>query len=165
MRTKIFFLLVSAGAFGQHNFITENNEIIWQGVYQSELSKEDIKDLIKKDPVLTTIAEDFVGVSVPVDLDCDQTQPIFMRNQIQFFTAIDFKEGKYRVTVSKIELLPSTTASLYGVETTNNPIPYEDYQVKKNGELRTGKMLQNSRECLNKYLQEKFSLKEPSDDW
>ncbi|MGM1056053.1 MAG: hypothetical protein ACQEWG_09225 [Bacteroidota bacterium] len=165
MRALFFFLLISAGAFGQQNFTTENNEVVWQKIYESELSKDDIKEIIEKDPVLTSVAENFIGVSVPVKLDCEQTQPIFMRDQIQYFTSIDFKEGRYRVTVSKIELLPSTTASLYGVETTNNPVPYNDYQVKKNGELRTGKMLQNSRECLNKYLQEKFNFKKSSDDW
>lgn len=88
-----------------------------------------------------------------------------MRDQIKFFSTIDFKDGRYRVTVSKIELVPSTSASLFGVETTNNPVPYEDYQVKKNGELRTGKMFRNSRKCLDKFFQEKFNLMKTSNDW
>ncbi len=165
MRTFILFIFISAGAFGQEHFNIENNQIVWQKVYETELNKEDITQLLKKDPELSSIAESLTGTSNPLKLDCEQTQPIFMQDQIQYFTAIDFKEGRYRVTIKKIELLPSNSVSLYGVETSNNPVPYEDFQVKKNGDLRTGKMLQNSRECLENYFQKKFNFKKSSDDW
>ena len=126
---------------------------------------DEIKEILKKDSELSSLSEGLTGTSKAVKLNCEETQPIFMHDQLQFFTVLEFKEGRYRVTVNKIEIIPSTTASLYGVVSTNSPIPFEDYQVKKTGELRPGKMLQNSRNCLDQYLQEKFNFKKSSTNW
>jgi len=167
---KIFlFLFITSGMYAQspENFSIENSKVIWEHVYTSSLTSEEIKEILSKDAVLSPIAENFSGTTNSVDPNCQETQAIFMYGQLQFFTSIDFKEGKYRATVSGIQIIPSNTISLYGVESTNNPTAYEGFIIKNSKEeFRTNSMAQNSLNCLNTYFLSTFEFKKTlKEDW
>ncbi len=159
---KLFLIAFLAPIFGfsqeNSNFKAENNSLTWEKVYESDLTSEEIKDLLNKDATLHNLAEGFTGQSSPEKIKCSPTTPIYMRDKVQFFAKIEFKEGRYRVQVSKLEFTPSVTIELGGVRTSESQVPIEDYQLKKNGDLRTGKMHNNSRACLDKYFSDKFAF-------
>lgn len=167
MRSIIILCLVlfSISASAQDNFTIENNKIIWQQVYESELSDAEIKTLLKSNAILSEVSGDLTGTSRPEKISCAETTPIYMRDDLQYFTQIEVKEGRYRVTLSNFRFSPSVVVSLYNVETTNNTVAIEDYMQNNKNELRTGKMHTNSRDCLNRYFQEVFKFGKVYSDW
>lgn len=165
----LLLLFITSGMFAQksENFRIENSKVIWEHVYTSNLSQQEIKEILSKDAVLSPITSNFTGTTNPVDPNCEESQAIFMYGQLQYFASIDFKEGKYRVTVSGIQIIPSNTISLYGVESSSNPSPYEGFIIKNSRDaFRTNNMAQNSLSCLNNYFLTTFEFKETSKkDW
>lgn len=149
----------------QENFTVDNDQISWQKVYETELSKQEIQEQLRQHPALSQIAENFSGTAKPTALNCEQSQAIYMRYPLQFFSNIEVKEGKYRVTVSRIEFIPEVSAEVFGIETNNNPEPWEDYAVKNSGEFRSNKMVQNSMNCIDLYLTELFKFNIQDTDW
>jgi len=165
----IFYLLFSSVLTAQNseNFSIENSKVIWEHVYSANISQEEIKEILSKDAILSPIATNFTGTTNPVDPNCQESQAIFMYGQLQYFATIDFKEGKYRVTVSGIQIIPSNTISLYGVESTTNPSAYESFIIKNSrDDFRGNNMAQNSLNCLNNYFLTTFEFKETlKEDW
>lgn len=161
MRTIIFFLFISVGAFGQQNFKYENNQVVWEKVFDTELTQEEIKGIMKNDPWLSAIADDFEGDTGRFHVSCDQKI-----SGVQFYTTIDFKDKRYRVKINHIQFAPSRPDILFGEVPFDTIVPFEPSQVNhRKGELLNNKVAENSRECLNTFFQKKFSFKNPLDQW
>lgn len=110
-------LLLTFYSFAQesvNNFTVKDNEIIWQKGYDTPLSFQALTDVIKSSGLVNNIqvAENKVsGELKPIDADfkaagySEMLTPMYVsRSHIAGFMIIDYKEGKYRVTLSKIEI-------------------------------------------------------------
>lgn len=158
MKLIIFLLFISTGVCGQNNFKVENNQVVWQKDYDTKLTKEDIRRSIQNDPLLSGIAESFAGPSHNVELNCDQTN--LTGKRVQFFATVDIEESGYRVTINKIQTMLSRIDELFGDRTSRKKVPIETFQLR-NGELQA--YGSESRECLDKLFQKKFSFKKTED--
>lgn len=161
----LYMVLFSVSAIAQDNFKAESNNIIWQQVYDSNLSEDEIKAQLRSNAILSEVAGNLTGTSMPEKISCAETTPIYMRDALQYFTQIEVKEGRYRVTLSNFQFTPSVVVSFYNVETSNAPVAIEDYMLNNSGEMRTGRMHTNSRDCLNRYFQDFFSFSKVNNDW
>lgn len=109
----LFILLFTVVLNAQHDFKIESNDLYWQKVYESDLTKEDILTALKtsgKFENVESIGNSIVAdiLKFPLDLGGRSRMnfPIYMTtsNFIGKVT-IDFKDGRYRVTVRNIQLL------------------------------------------------------------
>lgn len=159
--------LIPLFSFSQEhqNFKIENNILTWEKVYDSNLNSTEISVILKKDAVLNSLSESFTGQSTPQKIKCAETQAIFMDGSFQYYASIEFKEGRYRVQVSNIEVIPSMTIELYGVRSSEGPDPYSGIILKKDKNFRKNNMAQRSLECLNEYFSNKFEFTSIEKDW
>jgi hypothetical protein len=167
MKKAIFLslFLISLASFAQDNFQIQSQQLTWQKIYNLDLDKNQIQDLLKKDPILQPIAQDFSGQSHPDKVSCSNL--IFMQDQFQYFATVDFKPGKIRVTVTNINFIPSSTVELYGVQSSGAPVNAAAYFITKKGELKTAARLKDALACLDGYLTKKFQFaaQDPGQNW
>ena len=108
---------VSATTHGQetvNNFQLDNTEIIWQKVFETKLTFEELKEKVKDSGLLDKIEigdNKISGDLKPIDADfkgagfTEMGTPIYIsRSHFTGFTIVEFKDGKYRVTLKKIVL-------------------------------------------------------------
>ncbi|MEJ6982394.1 hypothetical protein WG906_18155 [Pedobacter sp. P351] len=123
LASLLFLTVFSFAQESVNNFTVKDNEIIWQKVYDTPLSFQALTDVIKSSGLINNIqvAENKIsGELKPIDADfkaagySEMLTPMYVsRSHIAGFLNIDYKEGKYRVTLSKIELTQNTaTGSL-----------------------------------------------------
>lgn len=97
-----------------NNFSTDNGKIIWQKILETELNFDQLTDKIKESGILEnieisenkilgqtkSIEADYIGAGYGV-----MTTPIYVaRSFFDGFALIEFKDGKYRVTLKNIML-------------------------------------------------------------
>lgn len=169
MRNFIYILFVvgfSLKAQDRGNFKVENGQIVWQKIYHTSLSEDQIKKAIQADPILNPMAADLSGTSNPVKVDCNKSLPIYMDGQVQYFGRIEVKEGRYRITVSNINIIPSMTISFMGARSGENPTPLETYQIRtRDQQLKNNSLATNTIGCLDAYFWKTFAFRLPEDDW
>lgn len=113
----ILFFSCSFNAISQKyetNFIAENNKMIWQKVFSTDMDFDQLTSLVKESGVLETFeVEDskIVGQSRLIEADYngagfgEMSTPMYIsRSFFDAFCIIDFKEGRYRVTLKNIML-------------------------------------------------------------
>ena len=158
---SLLLILLAFGKNTAQNFNAADGAITWQKVYESDLSQDQIRDLLSKDAQLAAIAPNFSGRTEGVALNCDGSMPLYMEGLLTYFVTMDFKDGRYRVSISDLQLIPSQTISLYGVESSTAPVALEDYQLRRSdGEFRKNAMAKRIMECMDQYLAGKFEFKE-----
>lgn len=118
---KIISFIIAFNLFGLvwgqdtiNNFYAEENDIIWQKVYETTLTYERLLDIVAESGLfvktdimenkltgdLKSIKADYKGAGYS-----EMGTIIYIsRNFITAFAIIDYKEGKYRVTLKKIVL-------------------------------------------------------------
>jgi hypothetical protein len=101
----------------------------------------------------------------PFKIECDFDMPIYMRDEFTYYVTIDHKAEKYRVTVTNIRLIPSTTISLFDVTTSESSISFSEYVVKKSGELKSNQLTEKVIDCIYKKFQIDFNFKKITSDW
>jgi hypothetical protein len=97
-----------------NNFLPENNQIIWQKIFETEMDFNELALKIKESGILVKpeIEENkILGQTKPIDADYkgagygEMSTPIYVaRSFFDGFAVIDFKDGKYRVTLKNIML-------------------------------------------------------------
>ena len=109
-------------------FSVKENFIVWTKIYDT------VPDLeaIKRNPLLEFTSEEggMIKKSRPIPLTqrrLDEISGSFMISQ---------KDGRYKVEVTNVREIPSTTIEVLGVSTTNSDIPIEKYKIDKNGQLK-----------------------------
>lgn len=172
---KVLFIIIfcsfSLPGFAQinPNFHLDERLLSWSYVFTSDLSQQEIQNILRTDPHLNPISNNFTGQSIPARLKCDDTVAIYFEAPLSFFANIQFKEGRYKVEISNITLSPTYTMNLGIVQTSNTPEALERYVVKNNSaELRSGSLHQTALDCLDAYLLEKFLFDEVNpqkNDW
>jgi hypothetical protein len=88
-----------------------------------------------------------------------------MDGQFQYFSTIDFKEGRYRVQVNNIQIIPSMTLSIGGVRSSEAPVAYSDIMLRNDNTFRKNKLAQRSLECVDQYFLNKFAFISTENDW
>jgi hypothetical protein len=113
----LFFTLITLH-FNQNeneNFLIENNQVVWQKTYETELSKETIIDKIKTVGKFENISvsEDKITAEIK-DLSIDykgygeseMSTPMYLsRSSVKAFCVFEFKEKKYRVTLKNMKFV------------------------------------------------------------
>ncbi len=97
-----------------NNFSAENNKIIWQKVFETELNLNQLTEKIKESGILEDIEigeNKILGQTKPIDADFkgagfgEMSTPMYIaRSFFDGFALIEFKDGKYRVTLKNIML-------------------------------------------------------------
>ncbi|MBR5175411.1 MAG: hypothetical protein IKW89_05720 [Bacteroidales bacterium] len=137
-------LLLSVTAFAQvDNFSVSDGKVYWQRVYPTDLSHEELLDVIVKAGTFMDILDGDVITFRIVRGKIDFKELGFSRgslpmyvsgNDVSCFVTVQIKDGKYRVTVDNIILTENVTAGVFKEGTENQ---LETYALKQ-GELTSG---------------------------
>lgn len=119
---KIIFALLLSIAFSlpqqeNENFQIINGGLIWQKVFNTKMTKEDMITTIKKSGLIEIVEiknDQLIGHFRKVTLDyrgfgsSEMSTPIYIsRNFLNTFVIIEFKENRYRVTIKNMQLIQS----------------------------------------------------------
>ena len=166
-------LLLSVTAFAQvDNFSVSEGKVYWQRVYPTDMTHEELLDVIINAGTFTDILDGdvitFRVIRGKIDLKnlgfSRGTVPMYVSgNDVSCFVTIQIKDGKYRVTVDNIILTENITAGVFK-EGTENQI--ETYAVRQ-GELTSGFQKKPSK-VYNGYFSNLFLFQKKSyidDEW
>lgn len=117
-------ILISANAYAQHNFqITENAKVIWQKVYESSANIDQLQEMLFNSGKFNDIAvlNDKITCwlnETPIDYaqagyNSSQISMLVRDNNIKCFATIQFKEGRYRVTLEQVQFIHRFDSSLF----------------------------------------------------
>jgi len=125
MKKFVFlFALISFTAVAQetNNFKIESYELMWQYVYETDLTQEEVlQDLSTKGiwESFDMVGDELIGISSNMDANYkslgygEMSVPIYVaRMFVNFHSRIEIKEGRYRVTISNIQLIQKYDDSL-----------------------------------------------------
>lgn len=97
------------------NFQIENGKVIWQKVYETDLTKKQLIEQIKSSGQFENISQDGENLTAEIkklSLDykgfgaSEMATPMYVaRNYVNAFALIEFKEHRYRVTLKNIKLI------------------------------------------------------------
>lgn len=177
---KIFIIvltLVSATSHGQetvNNFQIANSEIIWQKVFETTLTFEQLKEKIKDSGLLEKIEIGDNKISGDLkQLDADfkgagfteMGTPIYIsRSHFTGFVILEFKDGKYRATLKKIVLTQKYSDPL----TKQGEMTNLEFFGLKNGKNEMTNSFKKSPSLILDYtFTKKFDFKDSpkKDDW
>lgn len=120
--TRLFILMILILAFNPNlkaqetvnNFSSENNKIIWQKVFKTEMDFNQLTAKVKESGILEKVEigeNKIIGQTNPIDADYkgagygEMSTPMYVaRSFFDGFCMIEFKDGKYRVTLKNIML-------------------------------------------------------------
>lgn len=166
-------LLLSVTAFAQvENFSVSDGKVYWQRVYPTDLSHEELLDVIVNAGTFVDIQDGDVitfrvirGIIDFNNLGFSRgTIPMYVSgNDVSCFVTIQIKDGKYRVTVDNIILTENITAGVFKEGTENQ---LETYAVRQ-GELTSGFQKKPSK-VYNGYFSGLFLFQKKSyidDEW
>ena len=108
----LFILLFTISINAQHDFKIESNDLIWQKVYESNLSKEDVFTTLKTSGKFENV--EIMGNSIvadiikfPIDLGGKSRMNFYIYITAYNFAGkaiLDFKDGRYRATIKNIQM-------------------------------------------------------------
>lgn len=144
---KLLILLqfISLVVFGQqeNHFIIENNQLEWQKVFESKLKLSNIENIIKGKGIFKNIVFEKNLITgeienIPADYKgagkSSWNTSFYVQNtniSASFF--IEFKEGRFRVTLNGINLKTINELSGNGISvmSANSIQPLSDFAIKK----------------------------------
>lgn len=143
-------LLISTSALAQHHFqITEDAQLIWQKTYELPANADQYQEMLFYSGKFSDIAELNGKVTcwlneTPIDYkqagyDIMQVSMFVRDGNMKCFATIQFKEGKYRVTLEQIQMIQRYDTSL----SKKGEITYLDrYAINRKGTFN--KMVENN---------------------
>jgi len=174
----IIFLTVSPYAtWGQdvvNNFEIEDKEIIWRKVFETKLTFDQLTEKIKDSGLFDKIEigdNKITGETKQINADfkgagfSEMGTPMYVaRNHYTAFTIIEFKNGKYRVTLKKIVLTQKYNDGLSKQGEQKN---LDTFALKTAGDEMKGAFKKSPSIILDHTFTDKFSLKNESikEDW
>ncbi len=160
----VFFSLVGY-AQETYNFSIKDGDIVWQKVYPTTLNTRAIFDAIKTSGNLCDITEtEQVLTGNLVERVAEYSSlgysrgnvPIFVNQLLGGFVKVEVRDGRYRVTVSKLYRIDDTTTKKERVDFT--------FYVKKNGEFRF--FPETARIIFDANFNKMFEIKDmEEEDW
>ena len=133
----ILLLLFTSLTIAQGDFKIESNKLIWQKVFDLDISKDDfIKNLKLSGNFYDIEYDSFISTNikeVPIDYKASgykvaNTPMYISSSNIIGDVIIEFKEEKYRVTVSNIKL----KGNIPNLAVHQTMVELKDYAVKNN---------------------------------
>lgn len=148
-------------------FLIDNGKIVWQKVYESNLSESEIKEYLSKDIVLSPIAVTLSGHTNIFRLNKIENygiMPGWEKSDYQAYVSIEVKEGKYRVTVTDIKM--DFNHSLYDPKA-KTFTPLENFQLDDNDKFSNKTQGKKGLNCINLSFLELFKFKKSAmkSDW
>ncbi|GGC81035.1 hypothetical protein GCM10011508_05480 [Flavobacterium lutivivi] len=157
--TFLLFFTLFTTHFNQNdneNFLVENNQVVWQKIYETELSKETLIDKIKTAGKFENIniSSDKLTAEIK-DLSIDykgygeseMSTPMYLsRSFVKAFCMFEFKDKKYRVTFKSIKFVQKYDDALSKMGEITD---IENFALsKKNTEFKSG-FLKKPSKILN----------------
>jgi len=167
-KVAIFIAVIfTAFAYGQkEHFKVQDNELIWQKVYTSELDVQRLHNALRLTPNYNklNIGNNIIAFEFEYEGKKDLTPFGFKKGKFPSFIwpggtyagYIECKEGKYRVTINSIRLIDDYNGELM--------MHLSEYLVKK-GELRTKNRFLKITDLFNRYFEDKFDVKQVVSTW
>ena len=97
------------------NFLIENGQVIWQKVYETDLTNEELIGQIKTSGPFENVSENNESLTAEINqLSMDfkgygvseMSTPMYVsRSYVKTFVLIEFKEKRYRVTLKNIKFV------------------------------------------------------------
>lgn len=153
----------------EDHFKVEDSQIIWQQVFSSDKSSEDVIGYLKSVVDIKDIRETPTGImfqiatSAPIDVKKYGFKKGFVANYVvlnllEAAGSVDFKDGRYRVTVRDIVLVANNaSAERKGIET---------YALTRAGEIKSIFYSMNAAGPLEAYFTDIFTVKVKKDqEW
>ena len=162
-------LLVSFSTYAQektkYNFFTQDGDVVWQKVFQTELDASAVFSAIKTSGTLTDITETgsvLVGNLIERKAEYSSlgysrgSVPIFANHLLGGFAKIEMREGRYRVTVNKMYRIDDTSPAKDRTDFT--------FYVNKKGGLRL--FPERAQEIFDYNFSKMFEVKsQAQEDW
>lgn len=169
---SIFIFSLSICAQETNNFSIDNGGVVWQKVFETDLGFDDFTNKIKEMGVLgdIEIAESkMIGRLIPVEPDVSgagfkrmSASLYIVRSLYDGFTLIEFKDGRYHVTLKNINMIQKYDDP---IDKKGNTMAIEK-QVAGNGEFAKH-FLGKSSKILDYTFTKTFTItkSETNDDW
>lgn len=162
----VLFLFISVNIFSQkavdslYNFKITEGSLIWQKVFESPTkdSKNDFKTLVLNKIKSTNLKETPENISFSIEKETinfvkyggsGMFTAFFLQDINNYFVSCDFKDNKYRITVSNITSGPAEK---------NESINLERYILSK-GKIKNNNFNQKNLLIYQKYFEELFTVK------
>lgn len=186
MKRCLFFITLCITVFTSHaqtawqGFKPENNELIWQHVYETRLTPQEVLSYFETSGIFETCTRDETriwGPSKQKKLNCQAAGVNsstlgnhygFLNYPVSYSITIEAKDNRYRVTLKNIVAHPDISIAYMGISTNSN------IQISANDQLynfRKGKF-KNSSGCIavNQCLTNEFTIPdishfEQDDNW
>lgn len=155
--------LSSAQEKDAYNFFTKDGDVIWQKVYPTNLSTKEVFDAIKTSGNLFDITEiDQVLTGNLVERVAEYSSlgykrgnvPIFVNHLLGGFVKVEMRDGRYRVTISKLYRINDASPARERTDFT--------FYVNKKGELRL--FPETAQIIFNAYFNKMFEMKDTAED-
>lgn len=179
---RIILLLIFSTAFvinafsqeSVNNFHIEENSIIWQRVFEKSLNFEQLYTLVNDSGQFELLKKEenkITGELKQIDADFKRAGftemgiPMYIpRSSYSAFVIIDFKDGKYRVTIKKIVLTQKYDDPLSKQGEKTN---LESFGLKRGKSEFTASFIKSPAQILDYTLTQKFDFKETGekDNW
>ena len=155
-----------------YNFRTEQDELIWQKVYETQSSFDELLSYVQNNGVLESISvtnNKITGDLKPFEVDYKGAgysrgfTPIYLlSNLFTGYVVIEFKESRYRVTISKImlEQLYSNGLSQMGEKETLNT-----FAIKKGKNTMKDIFKGSASKIVDYNFNKLFTIKKQDDNW
>jgi len=137
-------------------FSIKDNFIIWTKIYETNPDLESMKKNLLLE--FTSDNEGIIKKARPATLT---KRPL---NEIIGNFRIDQKEGRYKVEVSNIRIIPTYTVSLYGISSTESDDPLEASSLNKRNEF-TDFFLNHVAKPYDNLFSTFFDPKNKNEDW
>ena len=178
MKKFIFlFALISFTAVGQEtkNFKIESYELIWQYVYETDLTQEEVLQNLSTKGIWESfekVGDELIAISSNMDANYkplgygEMSVPMYVaRMFVNFHSLIEIKDGRYRVTISNIQLVQKYDDPLVKQ---GQVISLKDFAINKKGEFKRmflGKASDIYNHTFKTALEIKKEEEEEGDDW
>jgi hypothetical protein len=173
----IFSTAIAIDLYSQesiNNFHIEENTIVWQRVFEKSLNFEQLYTLVNDSGQFELLKKEenkITGELKQIDADFKRAGftemgiPMYIpRSFYNAFAIIDFKDGKYRVTIKKIELTQKYDDPLtkQGEKTT-----LESFGLKRGKSEFTASFIKSPSQILDYTFTQKFDFKKigQQDNW
>lgn len=157
--TFLLFFTLLASNFSQtenENFSIESNQLIWQKIYETKLSRGEIIDEIKTTGKFENInmLENKLTANI-VDLSIDykgygeseMSTPMYLsRSFVKAFLILEFEDEKYKVTIKNIKLVQKYDD---GLSKANEVTEIENYALSKRNTEFKSSFLRKPARILN----------------
>lgn len=172
MKKLIIIFLLPLVSFSQH-FKVENNIVLWQKVYTDSTNLQSIKNYlithsdsfkeVKENNDKLLFLKEFESLQLKPYGYKAMSFPTYMGNNGSFSGYIEFKDGKYRVTINNLMV---KTIRIVALEVTDQ---YDEdnistYILDENGNINYSKSNTKALKVFDTYFTQLFTIKE-KEDW